>query len=114
MLLIAVGGYALMSKSREEANNVKTASDEETHRVRTELLEAEDRTRRLLQDELSRWQVGFLQTLNGTYLRGNEAKLWFEALEKAVERVEAHLVSEHDLRKELLAALRQTPASPQA
>ena len=92
-LLIGIAGYALISKSRESAGQAKEASDKEMERIRNRMLDDEERTRKLMQDELERWEGGFMTRLNGTYLRGPEAKLRFEALEKTMERVEHCLVT---------------------
>ena len=78
-LLIAVAGYALWSRSREAAGEVAKSGEAEARQVRARLLEDDEHTRKLLQDDLARWENGFVIRLNGTYLRGPEAKLRFDS-----------------------------------
>ena len=105
MLLIAIGGYALFARSRDAAKAVTTETEEETKRIRNEMAADDLHSRELFRAELAAWQVEFLKNLNGTYLRGELAKLLFktmedklEALDDKLDRLESYLKTDAGFR----------------
>jgi hypothetical protein len=70
--------------SKAELGQDKRDADDVRHR----LLEDEERVRRLIAGELARFQIEFLKTLNGTYVRTGEMdqmNLRFTSLENLIK-----------------------------
>jgi hypothetical protein len=90
-LLIAVAGYALFSRSRDAAKVVSAENEGEAKRIRSALAAEDLHSRELFRAELAAWQVQFLRDLNGTYLRGELAKLLFKTMEDKLAALDVKL-----------------------
>ena len=90
-LLIATAGYAILARSRDAAKIVSAENEEEAKRIRSEMAADDLHSRELFRAELAAWQVSFLRTLNGTYLRGELAKVLFKTMEDKLEALDDKL-----------------------
>jgi hypothetical protein len=90
-LLIATAGYAIFARSRDAAKIVSAENEEEAKRIRSEMAADDLHSRELFRAELAAWQVSFLRDLNGTYLRGELAKVLFKTMEDKLEALDDKL-----------------------
>jgi hypothetical protein len=79
------------SRSLETFRTAQAARAVEEREARQKDVDSDTHSRDLFRGELAKWQIDFLKTLNGTYLRGELANVRFKALEDKVDRLDQYL-----------------------
>ena len=97
-LAIGVAAYAMHSRSLETFRTAQAARAVEEREARQKDVDSDTHSRDLFRGELATWQIDFLKTLNGTYLRGELANVRFKALEDKVDRLDQYLTSDTGFR----------------
>jgi hypothetical protein len=89
----------------DEAHTISLIQNEVAKADLSTARDFEAKIRLIFQSELAQWQVGFVNILDRTYLRGTEADLRFGGVEKAINKIEQTVHEAVLLKRELIAKM---------